>query len=73
MDERFFSLISVITCYSDKEFIALGILLTKLTIIATIVCKEEKIEFVKSEMIKLIDKAIRRRLYQRYDLHPGTK
>ncbi|MFV8463208.1 putative quinol monooxygenase [Vibrio campbellii] len=43
--------------------------MTTLTIIATIVCKEEKIEFVKSEMIKLIDKTRAEEGCINYDLH----
>ncbi len=43
--------------------------MTTLTIIATIVCKEEKIEFVKSEMIKLIDKTRSEEGCINYDLH----
>lgn len=43
--------------------------MTTLTIIATIVCKEEKIEFVKSEMIKLIDKTRAEKGCINYDLH----
>ena len=41
----------------------------KLTIIATIVSKEEKIELVKSEMIKLIDKTRVEDGCINYDLH----
>lgn len=43
--------------------------MTTLTIIATIVCKEEKIEFVKSEMIKLIDITRAEEGCINYDLH----
>ena len=43
--------------------------MSKLTIIATVVCKEEKIEFVKSEMIKLIDKTRSEEGCINYDLH----
>ena len=41
----------------------------KLTIIATIVSKEDKIELVKSEMIKLIDKTRVEDGCINYDLH----
>ena len=43
--------------------------MTTLTIIATIVCKKEKIEFVKSEMLKLIDKTRAEEGCNNYDLH----
>ena len=43
--------------------------MTTLTIIATIVCKKEKIEFVKSEMLKLIDKTRAEEGCINYDLH----
>jgi len=43
--------------------------MTTLTIIATIVCKKEKIEFIKSEMLKLIDKTRAEEGCINYDLH----
>jgi len=43
--------------------------MTTLTIFATIVCKKEKIEFVKSEMLKLIDKTRAEEGCINYDLH----
>lgn len=43
--------------------------MSKLTIIATIVSKEDKIEFVKSEIIKLIDKTLVEDGCINYDLH----
>jgi len=46
--------------------------MTELTIIATIVCKQEKIEFVKSEMLKLNDKTRAAEGCINYDLHQGN-
>ncbi|MEZ9598285.1 putative quinol monooxygenase [Vibrio sp. 10N.286.46.A8] len=43
--------------------------MSKLTIIATIVSKEDKTELVKSEMIKLIDKTRAEDGCINYDLH----
>ncbi|MFA0125595.1 putative quinol monooxygenase, partial [Vibrio sp. 10N.261.48.A2] len=51
------------------EFRPKELKMSKLTIIATIVSKEDKIELVKSEMIKLIDRTRVEDGCINYDLH----